>query len=125
MWLLPGPGFPITSTLSTLQWLLSLHLSKLFTSIGMVPVRSLKRLLRKHSLCRSYTALSRKKVLKSIAQSSIFHFMCRCIKNIAVFANKTLLDILLVGLNNYYTIGEHTSIAYTDLNRKYRNSRGN
>ena len=47
--------------------------------------------------------------------------MCRCIKNIAVFANKTLLDILLVGLNNYYTIGEHTSIAYTDLKRKIEN----
>ena len=37
------------------------------------------------------------------------------IKNIAVFANKTLLEILLVGINIYLTMGEHTSIAYTDL----------
>ena len=41
------------------------------------------------------------------------------LKNIAVFANKTLLEILLVGLNVYLTIGEH-SIAYTDLNKIYR-----
>ena len=79
----------------------------------MVPERSLRSLLRKHSLRRWFTALSRKKVLKSIAQSSIFHFMRRCMhsvqKNIVVFANKTLLNILLVGLNIYLTIGEHTT----------------
>ena len=39
------------------------------------------------------------------------------LKKIAVFANKTLLEILLVGLNIYLTMGEH-SIAYSDL-KKY------
>ena len=84
----------------------------------MVPERSLRSLLRKFSLRRSHTALSRKKLLKSSAQSLIFHFMHRCmhsvLKNIAVFANNTLLEILLVGLNIYLTMGKHASIAYTD-----------
>ena len=38
------------------------------------------------------------------------------IKNIAVFENKTLLEILLVGLN--ISMGKHTSISPTDLNLK-------
>ena len=37
------------------------------------------------------------------------------IKDMAVFANKTLLKILIVGLYIYSTMGQHTSIAYTDL----------
>ena len=42
----------------------------------------------------------------------------------AVPTAKTAAEPLLVGLNIYLTMGEHTSIAYTDLkiNRKYRNS---
>ena len=40
--------------------------------------------------------------------------------NIAVFANKTLLEILLVGLNIYSNKGEH-SIAYTDLKKYIEN----
>ena len=45
------------------------------------------------------------------------HQVSSVLKSIAVFVNKTLLEILLVGLNIYLTIGEH-KIAYTDL-KKY------
>ena len=82
-----GPGFPITSTLSELRRLLRLDFSKLFSAIGVVPERSLRILLRKHI----FVHCAVQKVLKSIAHSSIFRLMRRCmhrvLKNIAVFVN--------------------------------------
>ena len=87
----------------------------MFTSIGVVPERSLRSLLRQHPLRRSYMVLSRNKVLKSICSEFDFPFHAQVhdgvLKNIAVFADKTLLEILLVGLNICLTMGEH-SIAY-------------
>ena len=64
------PRFPITSWCATR--LLRLDLSKLFTYRHGSRTASCS-LLRKHSLRHSYTALSRKNVLKSTAQRSIFH----------------------------------------------------
>ena len=80
------------STFSVLRRLLRLDLSRLFTSIG-EPAED------------DYSEID-------------FPFLAQVhdslLKNIAVFADITLLEILLVGLNIYFTMAEH-SIAYTDL----------
>ena len=72
-----GPGFPIMSTCGALRRLLRYDLPKLFTSIVVVPERSLRSLLRKHSLRSSETALSIKKVLNRLVRDR-FSISCAC-----------------------------------------------
>ena len=88
-------------------------------SIGVVPERSLRSLL-KERLLTSFIHGAVKKESAEIDCSELdfpFHAQVHdsIVKIISVSANKTLLEILLGGLNIYLTTGEHTSIAYTDL----------
>ena len=73
----------------------------------------LRSLLREHSL---RCAVQKERAETDCSESQFpFHAQLhdRAIKKCAALANKTLLEILLVGLNLYLTMGEH-SIAYTD-----------